>query len=250
LTQTITLALVRADRDPCFWPRERLAMGRVKEFEEIYRHDGPEAVDPIVVAPPGADGLCLVIDGWHRIEAAQRAGLGCLQAVVRPVASDEEAYELAVSLSSRGPRPMSRAEKRAAVDRLLENNPRRADHAIAQIAGVSNHFVAKRRRLRGQPAKERAVAESAGLERHVAALLRAAQKIDEARRSAGWEADGVVARCEIEAALAAAAQKRHGAEAELCLRRLERWARGAQSQPTAGEDREEVMREAPLRAAG
>lgn len=252
MSEAFTLLLSRLVRDSHFWPRERTCEGRVRELAEIYRHDGVEAINPIEVAPPDADGNYLLINGWGRVGAAIREGLPHLPAVVLPVASDEEAYELAVRLSSCGPQPLTRAEKRTAVDRLLRTNPRRADYAIAQIAGVSNHFVAKRRQLLHKPQKERAQGGARSLPptRHALSIMKATKAIEEACLSASLAVDDGPFEGEMEAALAKAAAKCHGPEAGAWLIRLGAWLREAQGRLESGQASSAVAEEQPQGTVG
>jgi ParB-like nuclease domain len=247
MSEAILVPLSRLVRDRHLWPRQQMAEADVRSLAEIYRHDGLEAVDPILVAAPGADGNYLVLDGWARVEGAEREGLTALLAIVRPVASDEEAYELAVRLSARGPRPLTRAEKRTAVDRLLRTNPRRADYAIAQIAGVSNHFVAKRRQFLQKPEAARASgdSQSAGPQRHALAMMNAAKAIDDAYRGEDLIAEDGSSGGEIGAALARAAQKCFGADAGEWLNRLEQWMREGSLRLRSGTEAEAVTADGP-----
>jgi ParB-like nuclease domain len=228
--EPIAVLLSRARRDPSFWPRHSLCESRIREFREIYQHHGREGLDPLVVAPRDAEGWYLVLDGWHRIEAAQELGMADLPAVVRLVASDQEAYEAAVRFSSRGPRPMSWAEKRDAVDRLLEMDPRRSDRTIAEIAGVSHPFVAARRRMAGRQRQERGPRVPTP-DRYALSLMKAARSMYEKRRQGQLEggrapADNA-AGGEMAVALAAAAEKCCGGQAELWLERVAQWAQDA-----------------------
>jgi hypothetical protein len=250
MSEAILVPLSRLVRDRDLWPRQQMSEADVRSLAEIYRHDGLEAVEPILVAAPGADGNYLVLDGWARVEGAEREGLIALLAIVRPVASDEEAYELAVRLSARGPRPLTRAEKRAAVDRLLRTNPGRADYAIAQIAGVSNHFVAKRRQLLQKPGNARAIGDSrtAGPQRHALALMKAAKAIHDAYHRDDQIAERGASGGEIEAALAGAAQNCFGADAGEWLDRLEQWMREGSLRLRSRTEATAVAAERPLGA--
>jgi hypothetical protein len=231
MQETITVSLSRAERDPSFWPRRRLSESRVREFREIYQHHGREGIDPLVVAPRDTGGMHLVLDGWHRIAAAEELGWADLPAVVRPVASDQEAYEVAVRLSSRGPRPMSWAEKRDAVDRLLEIDPRRPDRAIAEIAGVSHPFVAERRRMLGKLREERGPRVPTP-DRYALSLMKAGHAMYETWRQGsavepGGETPDNAVGGELAITLAGAAEKCFGGQAEIWLERLEEYMRGA-----------------------
>jgi ParB-like chromosome segregation protein Spo0J len=178
LVKMVPLTQIR--RDLSIWPRRHLCEALVKEFAELYRHHGPEAVDPILVEPAGPDGMNRLRDGHHRVTGAERAGLTHLPAIIRPVKDDAEAYEEAVRLSARGSLKMTPAEKRDAVDRLLRANPERSDRAIAEIVGVSHPLVARRREAMEQPQEEKAPTERPRAGRHAASLIKAAQALTEA----------------------------------------------------------------------
>lgn len=211
----LRLSLIR--RDPFFWPRRRLCKTWVRELAELYRHGGAEALPPITVAATDGEGRHLLLDGWHREEAARQEGLLHLPAIIVPVASEQEAYEQALALTARGTRPMTTTEKRIAVDRLLETDPRRADYAIARIVAVSNHLVAKRRALLGKPAKtQEGNRERINPERQARAIMRAALALCEAAGDA-----------RVAAALAEAAREVAGPEAARVLANLAAWSASA-----------------------
>jgi ParB-like chromosome segregation protein Spo0J len=220
-SETHDLPLCRLRRESRLWPRQKLAAIQVTELAEIYRHNGPGAIEPLLVAPADAAGQHLVIDGWHRIEAALDAGLSWLPATVRAVAGEPEIYELAVRLSSRGPRRMTREEKRIAVDRLLRAHPQRAVLSIAEIAGVSHPFVAKRRLLLDQPVPAAEGTKPHRPDRCAASLLKWALMLGQI----GDPQDEALPALY----LARVAARIHGRDAATRLARLEAWAREART---------------------
>jgi len=112
-----SLALAGICREAELWPRRRLNPARVRTFAALYAAGGPGAMPPILAAE--VDGRRYLVDGWHRCAAAERAGLTTLPAVLKPVERREAVYVEAAACSAVSSQPLTRAEKRAAVDRLL-----------------------------------------------------------------------------------------------------------------------------------
>jgi hypothetical protein len=220
--RTTVIPLADVCRDARIWPRLQLCRALVKELEEIYLHGSAAAVEPIVVARIGRTGRHVLIDGWHRVAAAELAGLTHLPVTIVELASEEEAYERALQLSSRGKTPMTRVEKQTAVDRLLTAHPERSDLAVAQLAGVSNHLVAARRRLlAAPPAPQEDRERRPRPDKYTRSIMKATLALC-ALGEAGDEG-------RLEDALASAAVRECGKEAGCCLGRLRVWAEGARS---------------------
>lgn len=142
--------LGRVITDPGLWPREQLHHGRVEEFMLLYRDGGLDALPPLDVVPDGGD--LLLGDGWHRHQALTR--LGSPTALVRLITGPGDptgvAYRHGLLTASTAALPLTRAERRAAVIRLLEDQPELADREIARLIGVSPTTVgAYRRHLDG-----------------------------------------------------------------------------------------------------
>jgi ParB-like chromosome segregation protein Spo0J len=218
--------LCQIRRDLSIWPRRCLCEALVNEFAELYRHNGPEAVDPIIVEPADLDGLNRLLDGFHRDAGAERAGLTHLPAIIRRMKDDAEAYEEAVRLSSRGSLKMSATEKREAVDRLLRADLERSDRAIAEIVGVSHPFVAQRREALHRPPAEKTPTDRPRPGRHAESLIKAALALDEAvtieagSRAKG-EGGGLLLTARLGETLARAALKLAEGEAGGLLTRLD-----------------------------
>ncbi|WP_157777902.1 ParB/RepB/Spo0J family partition protein [Nocardia terpenica] len=91
-----------------------------------------------------------VIDGVHRLRAAQLRGDKTIAAVLfdgRPA----EAFVLAVKLNTEHGLPLSLADRKAAAQRILFSYPDWSNRLIAAIAGISHNTVAAvRRRSAGQ----------------------------------------------------------------------------------------------------
>ncbi|MCM6773170.1 helix-turn-helix domain-containing protein [Nocardia sp. CDC159] len=86
-----------------------------------------------------------VIDGVHRWRAAQARGQERLPAVFFE-GDPAEAFVLAVRLNTAHGLPLSLADRKAAVERILRTHPQWSDRAIAGVSGVSDKTVAAARR--------------------------------------------------------------------------------------------------------
>ena len=160
----VTVALDRITLDPDAWPREALDEERVELFAELLR-DARAAgtqtqsgwVDPLppLVAVADGRGDYFLADGRHRYEARRRLGAGFDLVAVQVFQPNgrppvDFAYELAL-LCAQGAKPLTTAEKRAAVLRLLAERLDLSDRAIARLVGVSNSTVSSHRRALCDP---------------------------------------------------------------------------------------------------
>ncbi|WP_378733287.1 ParB/RepB/Spo0J family partition protein [Nocardia brasiliensis] len=81
-----------------------------------------------------------VVDGWHRLHAAQLRGQTTIAAVLFD-GGLAEAFVLAVKLNTAHGLPLSLAERKAAALRILSLYPQWSDRAIAATAGISHKTV-------------------------------------------------------------------------------------------------------------
>ncbi|MDN0201118.1 ParB N-terminal domain-containing protein [Streptomyces sp. S.PNR 29] len=97
-----------------------------------------------------------VIDGMHRLRAAQAAGRTKIQAQLLDV-DDREAFLYGVSANIAHGLPLSLADRRAAARKILELHPEWSDRAVARAAGLSGKTVGALRTREGlgapQPAR-------------------------------------------------------------------------------------------------
>jgi ParB-like chromosome segregation protein Spo0J len=144
---SIAVAEVRFVADA--WPRQFLDEERVEDFAALYREQGVEALPPLELVPVGP-GRYLIGDGVHRSEAARRAGLtdvlACLVAPGADCDPVEFTYRYALGRSAISALPLTRAEKRAAVRRLVDANPQASDREIGRLVGVDHKTVGRVRR--------------------------------------------------------------------------------------------------------
>ena len=161
---TFNVALEEVVRDASVSPREAVDAGRVQEFMELYVHGGVNALPPIVVSYlPDVDGeeQCVLVDGWHRVEAAHRLNRKELPAKEFDAADDADVFREATRLSATGSKPLTVAEKRKAVSKLLVDFPEASDRSIAKDAGVSHTYAANRRRELNLPSGNVATSDDA-----------------------------------------------------------------------------------------
>ena len=86
-----------------------------------------------------------VIDGMHRVRAAMLSGVTYVEAQLFD-GDEDEAFVLAVRLNVAHGLPLSRADRVAAVVRIIYSNPQWSDRAIARAAGLSDKTVGSIRR--------------------------------------------------------------------------------------------------------
>lgn len=82
-----------------------------------------------------------VIDGMHRLQAARLRGQETIAAVLYD-GDAESAFILAVEANSIHGMPLTRADRKAAVARILLSRPQWSDRKIAKVVGLSAESVA------------------------------------------------------------------------------------------------------------
>jgi hypothetical protein len=132
-------------READWYPRQQLSRERVDDYEAYYRESGPGALPPICVAIlPGLASPWLV-DGWHRVAAAEKANLDRLLAITQEYPDRWAAFAEAVRLANCGPLSLKPAERGRHVDAFLRQFPEASDRDLARRLGVSHVYVWKRR---------------------------------------------------------------------------------------------------------
>jgi len=96
-----------------------------------------EELPPILVN----EATMSVIDGMHRLRAAQLNGASTL-AVRFFRGSEVDAFRVAVRTNVKHGLPLTLADRRAAVGRIIRSEPRLSDRAVAGIAGLAPATVA------------------------------------------------------------------------------------------------------------
>ncbi|WP_194832884.1 ParB/RepB/Spo0J family partition protein [Nocardia sp. XZ_19_369] len=98
--------------------------------------DSATALPPIVVHR----ATMQVVDGWHRLRAAELRGDTSIAAVLFD-GGLAEAFVLAVKLNAAHGLPLSLADRKAAALRILQSYPDWSDRSIGAITGISHKTV-------------------------------------------------------------------------------------------------------------
>jgi len=142
--------------DPSVQPRvDGLDANHVRALEET-----PETWPPLKVVRQ--DGQYLLVDGYHRLEAAQNLGLESIRVEVVDAPSDGDLHALAFALNAAHGRPLSLADRRAFADRLLRAQPHLADREIARRCGLAANTVGSIRGRLEESAQIEQTAERVG----------------------------------------------------------------------------------------
>lgn len=207
-TATTRLALSQITRGGRTWPRAGLDHAQVELFRELLLED-PDALPPVIVIDDRNGGFILA-DGHHRAQAHEDLGAGHerIAAEVRQApqgrAPEDYAYELALEHSARTSVPLTQAEKRAAVRRLLAEQPGLSYRKIGSMVGVDHKTVAKVARDDGGEspqsgsARSKTHASQAEGARGASATIRAGERLfdaeDDAARAGQVLAEQLLAR--------------------------------------------------------
>ena len=144
--QKLSLSLLRFDPDA--YPRFRVDASRVAMFEEVIREGDPGAVPPPEVIHDGKGGYT-VVEGVHRLLAFRNLGYTAVEVVTIDLPAGltptQAAFQRAVETSSTSAKPLDRAERAAAIARLVVDRRDLSDSAIARLVGVSHQTVGRRR---------------------------------------------------------------------------------------------------------
>jgi ParB-like nuclease domain len=129
------LALDRIHVDPSLQPRVTgLDPEHVRTLESA-----AETWPPLVVVRQG--GKLVLVDGFHRLAAAQNLGLADVPVEEVALPADSDLHALAFSLNARHGRPLSLADRRTFAERLLRQHPDWADREIGRRCGLSSNTV-------------------------------------------------------------------------------------------------------------
>jgi ParB-like nuclease domain len=131
------------------WPRQYADPERIEDFATLYREEGVAALPPPELVPD-RQGSFLIGDGVHRIEAARQVGFATIPAHLLDVPADRDPVEFtylhALARSAISSKPLTRAEKQAAIRRLIVGNPDASDREIGRLLGVDHKTVGRIRR--------------------------------------------------------------------------------------------------------
>jgi hypothetical protein len=157
--QTTAVSLDQITLDDRVWPREQLDSERVELFMELIRdvresaltgQNWTDPLPPLVTVADGQGGY-IVADGRHRYEARRRLRADFDVVPVYVFQPDgrtsiDRAYELALSFATVSAKPLTTAEKRAAIQRLITDRPELSGREVARLVEVSHSTVNEHRR--------------------------------------------------------------------------------------------------------
>ncbi len=137
MEQVIQVQVERVIADPALQPRvDGIDPDHVRALEAV-----PEAWPPLRVVAQG-DGF-LLIDGFHRLAAAQNLGLAEVSVEVLDRPADGDLTSLAFAFNVAHGRPLTLADRRAFAARLLKQHADLSDREIGRRAGLVQPTVAK-----------------------------------------------------------------------------------------------------------
>ena len=103
---------------------------------------------PIVAAR--VDGSLLLVDGFHRFEAARRLRLETVPTSIFEPAEGTDLFSIAFQLNSRHGRPLALADRKAYARRLLREFPELSDRELGRRAALNHETIrVLRAELRG-----------------------------------------------------------------------------------------------------
>lgn len=134
-TQSILLADLTID--PEVQPREQIDEERIEDFARAM--DDGAVFPPICTFYDGA--TTWLSDGFHRVGARRRTQYDHITAVIRE-GTREDAILHAIKANSIHGKPLTRAEKRHAIEVVLRLHAEWSDNRIADEVAASHHLVA------------------------------------------------------------------------------------------------------------
>jgi ParB-like chromosome segregation protein Spo0J len=143
MTTTKLLSIDKIQIDPAIQPRVKgLDKAHVTELAEVYADESRRGtIPPPVVWNIRGKGELKLSQGFHRLAAAQQAGMSQIECEVRVGSEVDCAIDALTSNKSHGLK-RSNEDKRRAVNRLLELCPSDWSNAkIADMAGVTDTLV-------------------------------------------------------------------------------------------------------------
>lgn len=195
------VALSTIIRDSRIQPRETISSGTVEEyarvmatFPTLQEHAIPFEPFPPVVVYEDEQGFMWLADGWHRVLAAEHAGLGEIEADIRQGGVYEAIMHAAGANARHGLRPNNR-DKRRSVLMLLEHptviTEQWSDGRVAIAAGVGPTLVRHVRAERAAQMGISAPTERLGTDGKVYARKSAAEPVSGDSGAAVHVSDGV-----------------------------------------------------------
>lgn len=133
---TLTLDLPLRQIEPDLQYQVRRAGLDLAYVRELCASD-PALWPPLLVTGP-RNGKYVLVDGFHRLEAARQLGIGTLPCIVKPDATFDDAWRANLSHGL----PLTLADRRAYALRLHAAEPDLSLREIGRRAGLSHNTVA------------------------------------------------------------------------------------------------------------
>jgi ParB-like chromosome segregation protein Spo0J len=139
VVQSIPLELIIVDDEN--QPRvEQLDQAYINELATI-----PDLWPPVVVVAANG-GRYILVDGFHRIGAAQQVGMQLIPATVLPMPADCDLLRLGFELNAAHGKPLTVADRKDYAQRLLAAGGSLSDREIGRRAGLHHETVGALRR--------------------------------------------------------------------------------------------------------
>lgn len=100
----------------------------------------PDSWPPVAIVQ-NAQGERILVDGFHRLEAARRLGLATIPARVIEFPCDGDLFRLAFELNAAHGKPLSLADRKAYARRLIGSQPNLSDREIGRRTGIHHETV-------------------------------------------------------------------------------------------------------------
>lgn len=137
MTNITELAISQISIDPALQPRvDGIDTAHVRELQDVL-----ETCPPVRVVKSG-NGYVLV-DGFHRLAAAQNLGLEKIAAEILELKPDDDLFALAFALNAAHGRPLTLSDRRAYAAKLLQAHPDLSDREVGRRCGVMQPTIAK-----------------------------------------------------------------------------------------------------------
>ena len=100
----------------------------------------PDQWPPLIVVEIGGEHI--LVDGFHRLQAAKQLGLQAVPVSIVDVPTDGDLIALAFQLNSKHGRPLSLADRKQHAGHQLRANPSQSDREISRKTGIAAGTVA------------------------------------------------------------------------------------------------------------
>ncbi len=111
--------------------------------------EAPENWPPITVAMRGQSAV--LIDGWHRYEAAAQLGLEYITCKVIDTPPEGDYFRLAFELNATHGKPLTQSDRKAYASKLLSAHPEYSDREIGRRTGLHHETIGALRLQSGLP---------------------------------------------------------------------------------------------------